>query len=130
VSLLQPRIKSIAGQPKTNYRQKSNSLVAISPQTPDYGKELKGNHNLDFEVLTDKNSTLAKQLGISFKLQDYVVPVYENLGIELSEYNGNDNIELPVPAVFLIDINGSITYKFIDSNYMNRINIQELIKQL
>jgi peroxiredoxin len=104
--------------------------VAISPQTPDYGKELKGNHNLDFEVLTDKNSTLAKQLGISFKLQDYVVPVYENLGIELSEYNGNDNIELPVPAVFLIDINGSITYKFIDSNYMNRINIQELIKQL
>lgn len=109
---------------------KKATLVAISPQTPDYGKELKGNHNLDFEVLTDKNSTLAKQLGISFKLQDYVVPVYENLGIELSEYNGNDNIELPVPAVFLIDINGSITYKFIDSNYMNRINIQELIKQL
>ena len=41
---------------------KKATLVAISPQTPDYSKELKGNHNLDFEVLTDKNSTLAKQL--------------------------------------------------------------------
>jgi peroxiredoxin len=52
------------------------------------------------------------------------------LGIGLSEYNENDNNELPVPAVFVIDTNGVITYKFIDTNYMNRIDIQELIEQL
>lgn len=109
---------------------KSATLVAISPQTADYSEELKGNHQLDFELLTDKNNTLAKQLGISFGLQNYVVPVYGSLGIELSEYNENDNNELPVPAVFAIDINGRITYKFVDTNYMNRINIQELIEQL
>lgn len=106
------------------------TLVAISPQTPDYNEELKGNHILDFELLTDKDNALAKQLGISFGLQDYVVPTYGSLGIELSEYNENDNNELPVPAVFVIDTNGSITYKFVDTNYMNRINIKELIEQL
>lgn len=104
--------------------------MAISPQTHDYSEELKGNHNLDFELLTDKNNTLAKQIGISFELQDYIIPVYGSLGIELSEYNENDNNELPVPAVFVIDTNGSITYKFVDANYMNRINIKELIEQL
>lgn len=109
---------------------KNVTLVAISPQTADYSEELKGNHNLDFELLTDKNNTLAKQLGISFGLQDYVIPVYGSLGIELSEYNENNNNELPVPAVFVIDTNGSIIYKFVDTNYMNRINIQELIAQL
>lgn len=119
---LQDNLKQITDRKAT--------LVAISPQMPDYSKELKGNHNLDFELLTDKNNTLAKQLGISFGLQDYVIPVYGNLGIELSEYNENDNNELPVPAVFVIDTNGSITYKFVDTNYMNRINIQELIEQL
>lgn len=106
------------------------TLVAISPQTADYSEELKGNHILDFELLTDKNNTLAKQIGISFELQDYVIPTYGSLGIELSEYNENDNNELPVPAVFVIDTNGSITYKFVDTNYMNRINIKELIEQL
>lgn len=105
-------------------------LVAISPQTPDYSEELKGTHILDFELLTDKNNTLAKKLGISFGLQDYVIPTYGSLGIDLSEYNENHNNELPVPAVFLIDTNGSITYKFVDANYMNRINIKELIEQL
>ncbi|MDL2142315.1 MULTISPECIES: peroxiredoxin-like family protein [Flavobacterium] len=106
------------------------TLVAISPQKLDYSQELKSNYNLDFELLTDKNNALAKQLGISFGLQDYIVPTYRGLGIDLSEYNENGNSELPIPAVFVVDTNGSVRYKFADANYMNRIDIQELIKQL
>lgn len=49
---------------------------------------------------------------------------------DISEYNKNDNNELPAPAVFVIDTNGEITYKFVDTNYTNRINIQELVEQL
>lgn len=106
------------------------TLVAVSPQTSDYSEELRNNHQLDFELLTDKDNALAKQLGISFGLQDFVIPTYGSLGIDLSEYNENANNELPIPAVFVIDTNGNITYRFVDTNYMNRIDIQELIEQL
>lgn len=106
------------------------TLVAISPQTSDYSEELRGNHQLEFELLTDKDNALAKQLGISFRLQNYVIPMYDSLGIALSDYNENKHNELPVPAVFVTDTNGVITYKFVDANYMKRINIQELIEQL
>ena len=109
---------------------KNVTLVAISPQTSNYSGEFKSNHNLDFELLTDKNNTLAKQLGIAFELQNYVIPIYSSMGIELSAYNSNDNNELPVPAIFVLDTNGRITYRFVDTNYMNRIDIQELINQL
>ncbi|KIC00647.1 alkyl hydroperoxide reductase [Flavobacterium sp. JRM] len=109
---------------------KKAKLVVISPQKPDYSKELKNNHQLDFELLTDRDNALAKQLGISFELQNYAIPTYKSLGIELSDYNDNDNNELPIPAVFVIDTDYRITYKFVDTNYMNRINIQELIEQL
>lgn len=106
------------------------TLIAISPQTPDYSEELKNRHHLEFELLTDKDNVLAKQLGISFELQDDVVPVYARLGIALSDYNENHNNELPVPAIFVIDTDRTITYKFADTNYMNRVDIQELIGQL
>lgn len=119
---LQDNLKQIIG--------KNVTLIAVSPQTSDYSEELKINHHLEFELLTDKNNALAKQLGITFELQNYVIPTYSSLGIELSEYNENNNNELPVPAVFVIDTNSSIVYKFVDTNYMNRINIQELIEQL
>jgi len=109
---------------------KSATLVVISPQTPEHNQELKSTHHLGFELLTDKNNTLAKQLGISFKLKDDVTSVYNSLGIELAEYNENNNNELPVPAVFVVDKNYSITYKFVDINYMNRIDIKKMIEQL
>ncbi len=122
LKVLQDNLKEIT--------DKNVTLVAISPQKTIYNEELKSSHHIDFQLLTDKDNTLAKQLGISFELQDYAVPVYSSLGIELSEYNENDNNELPVPAVFVIDTKGNVIYKFVDTNYMNRINIKELIQQL
>jgi peroxiredoxin len=119
---LQENLKQITDRKAT--------LIAISPQTFDYSEELKNNHHLDFELLADKDNALAKRLGISFELQDYAIPAYGNLGINLSDYNKNDNNELPVPAVFVINTDNTIAYKFVDTNYMNRINIQELIEQL
>lgn len=59
-----------------------------------------------------------------------MLPYYQNLGIELSEFNKNDENTLPVPAVFVVDGNRMVTYKFLDVNYMNRVDIEELIKVL
>lgn len=59
-----------------------------------------------------------------------MLPYYQNLGIELSEFNKNDENTLPVPAVFVVDGNRMVRYKFLDVNYMNRVDIEELIKVL
>ena len=109
---------------------KKVSLVAISPQSPDNSLSIIEKHNLTFEVLTDKDNTFAKQLGIIFELQDFVLPFYNALGINLSSFNKNDDNSLPIPAVFVVNENGIIIYKFADANYMNRIDIDELLNRL
>lgn len=109
---------------------KKVSLVAISPQSPDNSLSIIEKHNLTFEVLTDKDNTFAKQLGIIFELQDFVLPFYNALGINLSSFNKNDDNSLPIPAVFVVNENGIIIYKFADANYMNRIDIDELLNTL
>ena len=109
---------------------KKVSLVAISPQRPDNSLSIIEKHNLTFEVLTDKDNTFAKQLGIVFELQDFVLPFYNALGINLSSFNKNDDNSLPIPAVFVVNENGIIIYKFADVNYMNRIDIDELLNTL
>ena len=55
---------------------KKVSLVAISPQSPDNSLSIIEKHNLTFEVLTDTDNLFAKQLGISFELQDFVLHSY------------------------------------------------------
>lgn len=108
----------------------STTLVGISPQLPSYNATLKNTHQLDFDLLTDHNNDLAKQVGIAFQLQDYVIPIYKNLGIDLITYNGTAQLALPIPAVFVLDSDGRVTSKFVDSNYMNRVDIEALLQNL
>lgn len=109
---------------------KKASLVAISPQSPDNSLTIIEKHNLTFEVLTDKDNTFAKQLGIAFELQDFVLPFYNALGINLSFFNKNNDNSLLIPAVFVVNEDGKIVYKFADADYMNRIDIDELLNTL
>ena len=58
------------------------------------------------------------------------MPVYESIGIDVPKHNGNNENTLPVPAVYVIDQNGVVLSKFIDTNYVNRVDIEQLISQL
>lgn len=109
---------------------KKAQLIAISPQKVSLNAETSENLNLQFEVLTDTDNAYAKQLGISFMLQDYALPHYRAMGIDLSYFNGNDANELPMPAVFVVNKKREVIYSFVDANYMNRIDIEELIAVL
>lgn len=111
-------------------KNKNAFLVAISPQSPDHSLTMIEKNNLEFEVLTDTDNRLAEKLGIAFQLQDFVLPYYKALGINLEDYDKNKGNTLPVPAVFVIDENGYVIFRFLDVNYMNRINIEELINVL
>ena len=114
----------------SEFKEKNATLVAISPQSPDNSLTVIEKHHLTFEVLTDKDNVFAKQLGIVFELQDFVLPYYHALGIDLSSFNKNADNSLPIPAVFVVDESSKIIYKFADANYMNRIDIDELLKTL
>ena len=114
----------------SEFKEKNATLVAISPQSPDNSLTVIEKHHLTFEVLTDKDNVFAKQLGIVCELQDFVLPYYHALGIDLSSFNENTNNSLPIPAVFVVNESSKIIYKFADANYMNRIDIDELLKTL
>lgn len=95
-----------------------------------YSKTTVEENDLGFDVLTDAGNAFAKKLGIVFQLPDFLLPYYESLSIDLTEFNGNEDNMLPIPAVFVVDRNGYIIFRFLDVNYMNRLDIEELIKVL
>lgn len=109
---------------------KNVTLLAVSPQSTDHNTQLIEKHLLTFDVLTDKDNLLAHQLGIRFELQEFALPTYEAMGINLEEFNQNNDNTLPVPAIFVVDCDGSICYKFADADYRNRLDIDALLHVL
>lgn len=101
-------------------------FIFITPQNENANLEWASEYKTSSFILSDKENKLAKEVGIEFELQDHVIDHYKNLGIDLLKINTTNNYTLPIPAVYVLDKNATIIYNFVNANYMQRINIDEL----
>jgi peroxiredoxin len=107
------------------------SLVAISPQTPDYSLTLTEKHNLGFELLSDAGNQVARQYGLVFSLPGPLRELYiKKFGVDLQDYNGNDAYELPLPGTFIVAPDGAIRFAFVDCDYTVRMEPEAIVTQL
>ena len=109
---------------------KSATLVAISPETPDNSLSTQEKNELSFEVLSDRGNILAKQLSLVFTLPESLRPIYNNFGIDLPAHNGDSSFELPLPATYVIAVDGTVAYSFASADYTQRAEPSEIIKAL
>lgn len=113
-------IKSLGGQ-----------LVAVSPQTPDESLNIKEKNKLQFEVLSDNGNIVARQYTTVFKYGDAPLKTMSELGFDFDAFYSDDSREIPVPAVFIIEQNGTISFaKSEGGDYRNRVEPSEILSSL
>ena len=106
-------------------------LVAISPQTPDESLNFKEKNSLGFEVLSDNGNIVARQYTTVFKNGDVPVNKMTELGFDFDGHYPDDSRELPIPAVFVIEQDATITFaESLGGDYRNRTEISEIINAL
>ena len=106
------------------------SLVAISPQTPDNSLSTAEKDDLKFQVLSDVGNKVANQFGLVFKVPSELQEIYNNFGITLPKFNGDESWELPMPGTYVIDKDGTVSYAFADADYTKRAEPDEVIAKL
>jgi peroxiredoxin len=111
-------------------REQGAELVAISPEVPAQSLATREKHELDFEILTDTNNEVARQLGIVHQIDDELNEVYQSLGINIDEHNQDGKNELPLPATYVIDQNRIIRWAFVRADYRLRAEPAEVIEAL
>ncbi len=109
---------------------KGAKLVAITPEMPDHSLTTKEKNELSFEVLSDKNNSVAKKMNLAYKLPNELVALYKTFNINLETSNGNLDNELPIAATYIIEKNGSISYHFLKENYKLRADPETILSAL
>ncbi|HWB09908.1 MAG TPA: peroxiredoxin-like family protein [Pirellulales bacterium] len=114
-----PQIKKLGG-----------SLVAITPELPDNSLSTVEKLGLSFDVLTDHGLGYARQLGIVWKIPEYALKWQEKyFGVYLEGYNGAGyRDELPVPATFIINRDGTVTWRFLEAAYWQRAEPSDVVE--
>ena len=106
------------------------TLVAISPQTPDKSLTLAEQAELAFPVLSDVGNAVARNYGLVFALDTDARELHSGIGIDLTAFNGDDSWELPAPAVFVVDPDGTIGFASVAGDYRWRVGPDEVLKAL
>jgi peroxiredoxin len=110
-------------------RSAGASLVAISPETPDNSLSTAEKNHLDFEVLSDRGSKVARAYGVSYKIPKVIADQFKGR-LDLAKYNGDDSGELPLGVTYVIDRNGIIRYAFVDADYRKRAEPSDVLAAL
>jgi peroxiredoxin len=109
---------------------KNATLVAISPELPDSSRAMVDNNRLTFPVLSDVGNRVARLYGIVFRVTDALRVPMQQLGIELSKFNGDDSWELPIPATYVVGRDGSIRLAYVDADYRKRLEPHAILDAL
>ncbi|OII66265.1 alkyl hydroperoxide reductase [Streptomyces sp. CC53] len=105
-------------------------LVAVSPQVPDESLSLVEKHALDFDVLSDVGSAVARQYGLDFRVPDALAKVYEGFRFEMDRVNGGHGRTLPLTATYVIDQGSTIRWAFVDADYTRRAEPADVLTAL
>lgn len=105
-----------------DFSAKGVTLVAISPELPDTSLSESEKQGLTFPVLSDVGNNFARQLGIVWKQPDSLRSVFDKFGNSLKQRNGDESMEIPIPATILVDKKGIVRKTFIEADYMKRLD--------
>jgi peroxiredoxin len=110
--------------------QAGGSLVAISPQTVQQSFFMADQHKLRFPLLSDAGNAVARQFGLVYRVPDDQQAIYRRAFVNLPFANGDESWELPIPATFILDRDGTILHASADEDYTQRPEPQEILRHL
>jgi peroxiredoxin len=105
-------------------------LVAISPQTPDQSLSTAERSRLDFRVLSDPGSRLARRIGVAFQQAEEVLDAQRRLGLDLASVNAEASTELPMPTVLVVDADRRVRFVDVQPDYTARTEVSEILDAL
>jgi len=111
-------------------KDKGATLIAVSPELPENISKTVEKTNAEFSVLYDEKLKIMKAYDVDFELPQNTVTRYRNAGLDVEKNNGANGNFLPVPAVYIIDKESTITYRFFDTDYKKRPSVKELLDNL
>lgn len=111
-------------------KDKGANLVAVSPEQPDNVSKTVEKTKAEYSILYDEGLKIMKAYDVEFEVPENTLTRYRNAGLDIEKNNGANGKYLPVPAVYIIDKEQTIIYRFFEPDYKKRPSVKELLDNL
>ncbi len=105
-------------------------IIGVTPETGEnINKTIEKTH-ASFSIIQDKDYKIMKAYDVNYVMDADMVGKYKSHGVDLEQNNGNTDHVLPVPATYIINKTGKITYVQFDKDYRKRPSVAAIAKEL
>jgi peroxiredoxin len=111
-------------------QEAGGSLVAISPQTVKQSFFMADQHRLGFPLLGDAGNQVARQFGLAYRVPPEQESIYRRAFINLPLANGDESWELPIPATYVVDGEGTVLFAYANEDCAERAEPGEILNEL
>ena len=106
-------------------------VIVVTPEKVEKINETTKKLAATFSIIHDKDNSIMNSYKVAFMVNEKNVTSYFGFTQrKIKEYNAQNNDTLPVPATYLINIDGKIGYVHYDPNHHERSDFKEIIKLL
>lgn len=111
-------------------KDKGATLIAVSPEKQENISKTIEKTKAEYSILHDEGLKIMKAYEVEFEVPENTITRYRNAGIDIGKNNGDNGNFLPIPAVYIIDKESTITYRFFEPDYKKRPTVLDLLNNL
>lgn len=111
--------------------EKGAQVVAITPEAGEGIAKTVEKTGATFPILHDAEVKIARSYQVALEVDEKTATRYKSFGNDLLLINQQKGKPvLPVPAVYIINKEGSVIYRFFEPDNRKRITVKEVLAQL
>jgi peroxiredoxin len=113
------------------YISKRAEVLVVGPESFENTEMAADKAAATFTIIPDTSMKIQKDYDVLFNVtKKYQGKIRTFLRTDIAENNNQETAQLPVPAVYIIDKSGKISWRFFDYDYSKRPSIKEILDNL
>lgn len=109
---------------------KRAQVVVITPEGKGGVDSTIAKTGATFPIVSDEGMRISSNYGVAFKVDDRTLGRYKNAGIDLLKLNHQKEASLPVPAIYVVNADGAVTFRYFNEDYRKTISVRELLESV
>jgi peroxiredoxin len=110
--------------------EKGAHVIAVSPEKTENVTKTIEKTKASYSIVSDDSTKIMNAYKVTYNVDTTTTKKLKGYGVDLTQRNGTNGNRLPVPAVYIINKDGKITYRYFDVDYRKRVSIKEIISNL
>jgi peroxiredoxin len=114
-------------------KAKHAQLVVITPEGKEGIDSSIARTGASFPIIYDKEMKIANGYKVAYKVEEKTVNRYKNANPSIDLLKINNQLKeayLPVPAVYIINTDGTVTFRYFEEDYKKKLAVAEILKAL